>query len=189
MFPIIIIGLCFKSDNEFEKTAMWLKKAVMRKIGKRAIIKRINSEQTCLNIHSAQTQSFTIHFSFIRFVSFCRGIYSGQPEKLFPPLSKFFPVLGTFIGGFFKFSRFFSPPSNSSLFFNLDKKFHQPPRKYIPGLLEERGVILFPRVVHCIGTRPLLQLVNTALSVHLIPQVYCRCYIYMSFNAPKLYKG
>ena len=121
MFPIIIIGLCFKSDNEFEKTAMWLKKAVMRKIGKRAIIKRINSEQTCLNIHSAQTQSFTIHFSFIRFVSFCRGIYSGQPEKLFPPLSKFFPVLGTFIGGFFKFSRFFSPPSNSSLFFNLDK--------------------------------------------------------------------
>ena len=75
-------------------------------------------------------QATTKRFSHKR----CRGIYSGQTEKLSPPCRNSSLFFGTLITGFFKFFRFFSPPSNSSLFFNLVKN---PPgggeaRIYIP---------------------------------------------------------
>ena len=78
----------------------------------------------------------------------CRGIYSGQPEKFFPPL-KFFPVFVDFLRSFklhkgiltcvlSLLSFFFSSPPfpflfhevllQILLFFNLDKNSPPPPR-------------------------------------------------------------
>ena len=52
------------------------------------------------------------------------GVYILASQKnCSPPCRNSSLFFGTFITGFFKFFRFFSPPSNSSLLFNLDKNF------------------------------------------------------------------
>ena len=71
-----------------------------------------------------------------------RGIYSGQPEKLFPPV-EFFPCFLGLLLLVSSNSYVFLSPSNSSLFSNLDKK-NTPPggrmaRIYIPIKISTRG--------------------------------------------------
>ena len=69
-----------------------------------------------------------------------RGIYSGQPEKLFPRLSKFFPVFGIFITGFFKVFQFFQSSFKFFPIFQFGQNSPPPPwgrmaRIYIPDFI------------------------------------------------------